>query len=160
VQGIWKPKLNGTLGDIVTPKDLQLVDFDGKGKYSEPEFIWRDTVGPTAIAFINSDKLGEKYTNDISVGDVNNGNLYHFDLNDKRTGLILKGQLADKVADKANESRDIILGHDFGEITDIKVGPDGYVYIVVFSQQYGKILRIVPNNDTSHYGTSHYDTSH
>lgn len=46
------------------------------------------------------------------------------------------------------ENKAIILGHDFGEITDIKVGPDGYVYIVVFSQQYGKILRILPVANT------------
>jgi glucose/arabinose dehydrogenase len=36
----------------------------------------------------------------------------------------------------------IIFGKDFGAITDIEVGPDGYLYIVGFQ---GTIFRIVPN---------------
>jgi aldose sugar dehydrogenase len=51
------------------------------------------------------------------------------------------------VADNRKENKDIVLGHNFGEITDIKVGPDGYVYVVVFSKQCGKILKILPKND-------------
>jgi aldose sugar dehydrogenase len=34
-----------------------IVDFEGKGKYSDPEFAWINTVGPTALTFLNSDKL-------------------------------------------------------------------------------------------------------
>jgi aldose sugar dehydrogenase len=142
VAGIWKP--NGTNEGDVTLKPRHLEDFSGKGKYRAPEFTWRNTVGPTAITFVNSDKLGKQYQNDILVGDVNTGNLYHFDLNEQRTGFNLKGQLADKIADNGGETKGIVFGHDFGEITDIKVGPDGYVYVVVFSAHYGKILRIVP----------------
>jgi glucose/arabinose dehydrogenase len=142
VSGIWKP--NGTNAGDVTLKPHHLEDFAGNGKYRTPEFTWRNTVGPTAIAFINSDKLGKQYQNDILVGDVNTGRLYHFDLNEQRTGFNLKGQLADKIADTDRETKDIVFGHDFGEVTDLKVGPDGYVYVVVFSQQYGKILKIVP----------------
>jgi hypothetical protein len=91
----------------------------------------------------------EKYKNDLLVGDTNNGNLYHFNLNEKRTGLILGGNLSDKVADKPRESKKVILGHNFGEITDIKIGPEGYLYILIYSQQYGKILRILPQHTTS-----------
>ena len=34
-----------------------LVDFDGKGKYSDPEFVWSVTLGPTALIFLHSDQL-------------------------------------------------------------------------------------------------------
>jgi aldose sugar dehydrogenase len=142
VQGMWKPTPNGTLGAEVTSKDLPLVDFDGKGKYSKPEFIWRDTVGPTAIAFINSDKLGKKYSNDILVGDINNGNIYHFTLNENRAGLSLEGALVDNVADTDAENEDIIFGSGFKGITDMQVGPDGYLYILSYYD--GAIFRIVP----------------
>ena len=75
----------------INPND-DLVDFEGKGKYSDPEFAWIETVGPTALKFLNSDnKLGIQYVNDIFVGDVHNGKIYHFDLNEARTGLILDG---------------------------------------------------------------------
>ena len=33
------------------------------------------------------------------VGDFNNGNIYHFDLNENRTELILRGSLKDKVVE-------------------------------------------------------------
>ena len=37
-----------------------LVDFDGKGHYNPPEFIWIKTIAPTGLAFLNSDKLGSE----------------------------------------------------------------------------------------------------
>jgi aldose sugar dehydrogenase len=128
-----------------------IVDFEGKGKYSDPEFEWRETLGPTALKFLNSDKLGTQYVNDMFVGDVHNGNIYHFDLNEDRTGLILDGLLVDKVVDSDSELEEaagsIIFGKGFGGITDLEVGPDGYLYVVSIGQ--GAIFRIVPgdNND-------------
>ena len=37
-----------------------LEDFDGKGKYSDPEFAWVNSVGLTSLKFIDSNKLGEQ----------------------------------------------------------------------------------------------------
>ena len=62
------------------------------------------------------------------VGDANFGNIYHFGLNQNRTGLSLDGPLVDKVADKVEELGNIIFGKGFGVITDLQVGPDGYLY--------------------------------
>jgi aldose sugar dehydrogenase len=107
-----------------------LVSFDGKGKYSDPEFVWKHSVGPTAIKFINSQKLGKTYYNDLLVGDFHNGNLYHFELNGKRNGLDLNGRLSDMIADNMDELNSTILGKGFGGITDIVMGPDGYPYIL------------------------------
>ena len=75
----------------------QLVNFDGKGKYRDPEFSWIDTAGPTKIKFLNSDKLGKEYENDMFVSDVHHGRIYHFKLNETRDGLVLSGKLADKL---------------------------------------------------------------
>lgn len=118
----------------------ELVDFDNKGKYSEPEFVWNVPVGPTAIKFLNSTIYGEEYENDLFVGDINNGNLYHFDLNENRTGLELEGDLEDKIADDQDELDPVIFGTGFGGITDIQVGPDGYLYVLAN----GSIFRIIP----------------
>jgi len=107
-----------------------LVNFDGKGKYSEPEFEWNETLGITAIKFLDSDKLGKNYENDVFVGDFDNGNIYHFDLNSNRTGLSLDNKLADKIANNRDELQDVIFGQGFGAIVDIKVGPDGYLYVL------------------------------
>ncbi len=135
-----------------------LEDFGGRGKYNDPQFVWVGNPTPTAAKFLNSDKLGKQYENDLFVGDFNYGNLYHFKLNEDRTGLALDGPLADKVANSPNETKSILFGTgfggptalfikkhtDIGGITDIEVGPDGYLYVLTFSQTQGAIFRIVP----------------
>jgi aldose sugar dehydrogenase len=128
----------------------KLVDFEGKGKYSDPEFSWEIPVGVTALQFLDSDKYGEEYENDMFVGDVNNGNLYHFELNEEqdRTELSLGGDLEDKIAETAEELGDVIFAQGFGGITDIEVGPDGYLYVLAINRfqedNAGTIYRIVP----------------
>lgn len=123
----------------------QLVNFEGKGKYRDPELTWVDTVGPTKIKFFTSDKLGKEYENDMFVSDVHHGRIYHFDLNEHRDGLILPGRLADKVADTDGETNDIIFGSNLGGISDMAVGHDGYLYISSFAR--GTIYRVVPAGD-------------
>ena len=140
IQGVW----NHDGGKAVKgPLNLDgLEDFNGAGKYDEPEFTWKDTVGPTGIKFFNSDKFGPDYKNDIFVGDVHNGNIYHFNLNDDRTSLLLDGALSDKIADSAEELDNVIFAEGFGGITDLEVGPDGYLYVL--SLGLGTIYKIVP----------------
>jgi glucose/arabinose dehydrogenase len=123
--------------------EQDLVNFEGKGNYSDPEFVWTDTVGPTAIKFLQSDKLGKQYENDAFVSDITQGNIYRFDLANNRTGLKVEGSLADKIANNATENNGIIFGEGFGGISDLEVGPyDGYLYVV--SLGHGAIYRIVP----------------
>jgi len=119
-----------------------LVDFGGAGAYRDPEFSWQIPVGVTAMNFLNSPALGPQYENDLFVGDINHGRLYHFDLNQDRTGLILEGVLEDKVAANVGELSSVIFGTGFRSVTDIEVGPDGYLYILLFGP--GKIFRIAP----------------
>ena len=139
VQGVWNrtesPHPN-SLGKNESP----LVVL-GKGKYSDPEFTWSyGGVGPTAVKFFNSTKFGKQYENDMFVGDFHNGYLYHFDLSKERNKLILHGALRDKVADNVTELGKAIFGQGFGEITDIKVGPVGYLYVLTYQ---GTIFRLV-----------------
>ena len=136
--------LAGRAGDLNIEDDL--VDFDGRGRYSDPEFTWQQTVAPTGLDFLNSTELGAAYQNDLFVGDYNNGNLYHFDLNENRTQLVLGGGLADRALDPGDEVGEILFGTGFGGITDVKVGPDGYLYVLTFQDDGGSIYRIVPED--------------
>jgi len=142
VQGIWYLK-GSNIGKEInrTPEDL--VDFDGNGIYSSPEFTWKGRYGPTATKFLDSDKLGEQYENDLFVGDVHNGTIYHFELNKSRTGLSLHGALSEKVANSTRELEDVIFATGFGGITDLEVGDDGYLYVLSYVHR--SIYRIVPN---------------
>jgi glucose/arabinose dehydrogenase len=128
------------------PKDL--VYFEGRGHYSPPKFTWDKSSPPTGILFLNSDKLGSEYKNDIFVGSVD-GRIFHFDLNDNRTELLLKGVLQDKIATDSTEYEDILLAEGFSIITDLKQGPDGYLYVVSGlkgseAENPGAVFRIVP----------------
>ncbi len=138
VQGIWER--DDYYGGPVAPDEPDdLEDFDGNGEYSSPEFTWNRTVGVTSIKFLDSDKLGKDYQNDMFVGDINNGNLYHFDLSEDRNQLLLDGPLKDKIANNQDELQEAILGRGFNGITDIEVGPDGYLYVISYD---GKLFRI------------------
>jgi glucose/arabinose dehydrogenase len=119
----------------------ELVVYGEKGKYSEPEFVWKDVVAPTALIFLASDKLGSKYQNDLFVASSVNGKIYRFELTPSRNELLLFGELSDKVADSENETASNVFGINFNAITDLKVGPDGYLYVVSISD--GGIYRIV-----------------
>jgi glucose/arabinose dehydrogenase len=125
------------------PLPTSMVDFDKKGKYSPPKFTWTHPVGPTALKFLTSDKYGEKYENDIFIGEGNNGRIYHFDLNQNRTKLLLHDSLQDKIANSDEELNDVIFAKGFRafDVTDLVVGPDGYLYVVAMVQ--GKIFKIV-----------------
>src|SRR5215203_367781 len=156
--GIWRvneegKKLQtaegGKEGEYVTvignnPKDL--VYFEGKGHYSSPEFTWDKSVAPTALLFLDSKNLGAGYENDMFVGSVD-GQIFHFDLNENRTGLLLKGVLEDKIASDDTEFADILFAEGFGIITDLKQGPDGNLYVVSAlkqskSENVGAVYRI------------------
>jgi glucose/arabinose dehydrogenase len=137
VQGIWTPNMD-EMGKLFIDIN-KLVSFNGKGKYSEPEFIWIPPVAPTALKFFNSDKLGSQYKNDLFVADANTGSLYRFDLNENRTELELEKPLEDKIANTIGEMKDAIFANGFGRITDLEIGPDGYMY-VLSSEDDGAIL--------------------
>jgi glucose/arabinose dehydrogenase len=126
--------------------EADIETFGGKAIYSDPEFEWgvvngRSSVGPTAIKFLNSGKLGTQYQNDIFVGDVHNGYIYHFKLNEDRAGLALDQKIVGDT--DAEFETSIVFAKGFGGITDLEVGPDGYLYVV--SIGLGKIFRIGPN---------------
>jgi glucose/arabinose dehydrogenase len=141
---------NRVMGPIgregITPQDL--VQLQGS-HYADPVFSWLRSDGVTDIEIFNSSSLGERYTYNMFVGDVNNGNLYFFTINSNRTGLDLGGipGLEDLVADNNEELNAVILGREFsGGITDIETGPDGYLYILTLA---GDLYRLVPGAPTA-----------
>jgi len=145
----WHKIMGPVSANKMTEKDL--ISVPGS-HYSDPVFSWRYAIGVTDIEFFNSSKLGSEYRNNIFVGDINNGNLYYFHVNDNRTGLKLdynndskfnSTRLKDMVADNKNELSEIIFASGFKGITDIQTGPDGYLYILTYLD--GKLYRIVPS---------------
>jgi aldose sugar dehydrogenase len=116
--------------------EADLVNFPGS-HYADPLFSWAEPVAPTDIEFFSSSNLGERYTNNIFVGDITMGNLYFFEVNENRDGISIdatqqQSGLSDLVVDNEEEMSAITLGNGFGGITDIETGPDGNLYILSY----------------------------
>ena len=150
--------IRNSFGLAFDPMTGQLWDTEnGEDSYDEINLVepgfnsgWAQIMGVTDIEFLNSTNLGSKYRNNIFVGDINNGNLYYFKVNDSRTGLAFDqtlyssdDKLTDVVADDTNEYSAITFGTNFGRITDIETGPDGLLYVLSYGE--GKIYRIMPS---------------
>jgi glucose/arabinose dehydrogenase len=123
-----------------TLDDLQLLP---NSIYLDPQLSWRDPVALTDIEFMNTTKLGEKYYNMLLIGDYNQGNIYIVSLDNKRENIFLdksKKNLLDKVVDDDDEANSLLFGTGFGGISDIEIGPDGYLYVLSFKE--GKLYMI------------------
>ncbi|HYG00559.1 MAG TPA: PQQ-dependent sugar dehydrogenase [Candidatus Saccharimonadales bacterium] len=132
--------------------ESDLVHF-GSSQYSDPKFGWTIPIGLTALKFLNSDKLGSQYANDMFVGDINNGLLYRFSLNEERNAILINDTyvgnielLKDNNIDDPKENIPLIFGQGFGGITDIQVGPDGYLYVLSYT---GSLFKIIPASEST-----------
>jgi hypothetical protein len=68
------------------------------------------------------------------------GYIFHFALTQERTELLLEGPLEDKIVGEPDELDGAILGQIFGGISDIELGPEGYLYVISIGQ--GKLFRL------------------
>jgi glucose/arabinose dehydrogenase len=116
-----------------------------KSYYSDPKFSWAKPIGVTDLEFYNSSRLGDKFSNNIFIGDINNGNLYFFKVDENRTGIKIDSPasgLTDSIADPQDDLSPALFARGFsGRISDIETGPDGYIYVLTYSD--GRIYRIV-----------------
>ncbi|MFL6402400.1 MAG: PQQ-dependent sugar dehydrogenase [Nitrososphaeraceae archaeon] len=147
-----EPRFNGGFEALQGPSIIvpaapaNLVSFNGTGKYHDPEFTWIQKVVPTGLKFLTSNKLGDKYENDIFLGSFLNGKIYHFDLNKNRNHLIVPTPFMNNYNQmptwNSTGAEDITFGDGFGGISSLHVGPDGYLYVISFTK--GIIYKILP----------------
>lgn len=112
--------------------------------YSEPEFSWKHVLAPAAIGFLDSQALGRQFYGDLFVGfsvpEPLGGPLFVFNLTGNRLKIgVSDPRLRDRVADNTTfhdmaESESLLIGQNFGVVTDIKTGPNGNLFIVSLDQ--------------------------
>jgi len=108
--------------------------------YSDPEFSWSHVLAPAAIGFVESRALGPQFFGDLFVGfsttDTFGGPLFRFDLTGNRRKIAVDDpRLEDRVADNPTfhditESESLLIGKNFGIVTDIETGPNGSLFVV------------------------------
>jgi aldose sugar dehydrogenase len=139
----WKQLMGPISNSDVTENDLTVLR---DAYYGDPVFSWEPSLGVTDLEFFNSKNLGDKYENNLFVGDINNGNIYYFKLNSSRTGFEFESPEidADRIANE-EEKDSLAWGKGFDGITDIETGPDGNLYVLSFDESSngdGKIYKI------------------
>ena len=113
-------------------------------QYSDPEFSWKHVLAPAGIGFLESDALGKQFAGDLFVGfslpEPLGGPLFRFNLTGNRGNVAVDDpRLEDRVADNLEpldmtESESLLIGRDFGIITDIQTGPNGNLFVVSLDQ--------------------------
>jgi glucose/arabinose dehydrogenase len=111
--------------------------------YSDPEFSWKWEVAPGGIGFVQGRGLGAQFDGDLFVGaatpNLAGGYLFRFNLSGNRAKIAVDDpRLDDRVADNVakhdiTESESLLIGRNFGIITDIETGPNGNLYLVSLS---------------------------
>jgi glucose/arabinose dehydrogenase len=112
-------------------------------RYSNPEFSWKHVVPPAAIGFVGSRALGPEFEGDLFVGSAlptshpgGAGFLFRFNLTGNRRQIAVDDpRLEDRVADNLDfhdltESESLLIGEDFGVVTDIETAPNGNLFVV------------------------------
>jgi glucose/arabinose dehydrogenase len=108
--------------------------------YSDPEFSWKHVLAPAGIGFVASRALGAQFLGDLFVGfsvpEPLGGPLFRFNLTGNRNRIAVDDpRLEDRVADNLTfhdmtESEGLLIGSDFGIVTDIETGPNGNLFVV------------------------------
>ena len=113
-------------------------------QYRDPEFSWKWEVAPGGMGFVIGRALGPQFENDLFMGAatplLEGGYLFHFNLTGNRNKIAVDDpRLADRVADnlakhEITESESLLIGRNFGVVTDIETGPNGNLFVVSLSQ--------------------------
>jgi aldose sugar dehydrogenase len=120
--------------------------------YSDPEFSWKHVLAPAAIGFVRGNGLGPQFAGDLFVGfavpEPLGGPLFRLNLTGNRRAIAVDDPaLEDRVADNVTfhdmtESESLLIGTDFGVVTDIETGPNGHLFVVSLTQ--GAVYEIGP----------------
>jgi glucose/arabinose dehydrogenase len=112
--------------------------------YSAPEMSWKFEVAPGGIGFVDGFGLGAQFQGDLFMGGartfLEGGHLFHFNLTGNRARIgVDDPRLEDRVADNNHkfditESESLLIGRDFGVVTDIETGPNGNLFVVSLDQ--------------------------
>jgi len=90
-----------------TQEQIDSLPGFGNFVYSDPEFSWEHPIGVTSISFVDSEHF-QSYSDNVLVGDCNNGKLWKFELSAQRDSFIFSDpNLTDLVLDIGDDPTEI-----------------------------------------------------
>jgi glucose/arabinose dehydrogenase len=108
--------------------------------FSDPEMSWKFEVAPGGIGFVKGRGLGREFEDDLFMGaaapGLQGGHIFHFDLTRNRRAIDPSDpRLEDRMADNTakydvTESESLLVGNNFGVVTDIQTAPNGNLWLV------------------------------
>ncbi len=136
----WPPT---NIADSAAQALSRLLMLPG-ARYSAPEFSWKFEVSPGGIGFVDGRGLGPEFEGDLFMGGARNflegGHLFRFNLTGNRQKIgVDDPRLEDRVADNNHkfditESESLLIGTNFGIVTDIETAPNGDLVVVSLDQ--------------------------
>lgn len=91
----------------------------------QPLHHWTPSIAPSGMAFLTSDRYGEKMKGNLFVGSLKFGYVARLEIEGGKV---------------ARESRALEVGQ---RVRDVRQGPDGFLYLVT-DESNGKLLRVLP----------------
>ena len=110
--------------------------------YEDPEFSWRWAVAPAGIGFAGP-ALGSQHDGSLFVGAsrtfLEEGFLFEFKFDHNRRHFEFSDEKLDGRVDNNDykfdegQSKSLVAGKNFGVVTNIVTGPDGFLYVTSLS---------------------------
>lgn len=121
-------------------------------RYRDPALSFKHVVPPAGLGFVRGTGLGDEYEGSMFWGvaiPIEGGALFRARLNGGRSRIQPDDRrLRDGVVDNVTfndltETESLLIGRDFGVVTDIETGPNGNLYVVSLSR--GSVFEIFRN---------------
>lgn len=125
--------------------------------YRDPQLSFKHVLPPAGLGFVQGVGLGPEFEGDMFVGSADlsprAGILMRIGLNKQRTRVRIEDKrLRDEVVDnetfhETTEAESLIIGENFGIVTDLETGPNGNFYVVSLTG--GAVYEIFRNPEST-----------
>lgn len=140
---------------LSTPEARRRLFMLPGARYRNPALSFKHVIPPGGLGFVRGTGLGDEYEGTMFWGlaiPIEGGALFRARLNGGRSRIQPDDRrLRDGVVDNLTfndltETESLLIGRDFGVVTDIETGPNGNLYVVSLSK--GAIFEIFRNSGT------------
>ena len=148
----WGPE---NIAERASEARRRLFQLPG-ARYRDPELSFKHVLPPAALGFVEGDGLGAEFQGRMFWGSAVpsplGGALYQAPLNRNRTRIAAEDRrLKDGVVDnvtfgETTEAESLLIGQNFGVVTDLETGPNGNLFAVSLSD--GAIYEIFRSSGT------------